>query len=150
MELVIFPSTGGEGRGGVGAVRAEFVAPVIGGLGELLQPRPAPVAGPGLGAQVARDQVGGAVAQMRGEPPGQPARDAVVQHLRRRRRVVQAACGDRRLEHGVGVVAGQLGRAQQALQRAERVVGRQALAIGRRQRASSGEPIERGGQPGRR
>ena len=48
----------------------------------------------------------------------------MVEHLRRGLRALQAAVvGDRVGEHGVGVVAGEFGGAQQPLQRAERLVG---------------------------
>jgi hypothetical protein len=42
-----------------------FAAAVVGGVGELLQPRAATVAGSRPGAQVVRDEVGGAVAQLK-------------------------------------------------------------------------------------
>lgn len=71
--------------------------------------------------------------------------DAVVQHLRRGRRAVEAAGLGSGGEDLGGVVAGQLGGAQQPFQAAECLVGGQGAAVGGGEGAGRGELVEGGG-----
>ncbi|WP_132421548.1 hypothetical protein [Pseudonocardia endophytica] len=97
---------------------AQLVAAGVRGVGAVLQELAVLLVGDRGG-----DEIGGAV-QVRGEAAQQAAGDAVVQHLGRGLGVGEAAV----VAGGVGedlvrVVAGQLGGAQQPLQRRHRLVG---------------------------
>ena len=103
-------------RWGLRQLRTEVDAARIGGVGERLEPRPV------LLGDVARDQVGEA-GHLRVELSVQRGADAEVQHLRHRRRPVQRRRRDGVAEHLGGVVAGELGGAQELVERGAGLVG---------------------------
>ena len=127
-------------RPGVGDVFAEFAAAGVGTVGEGAQvvlpggvvdlgdPVGEPVAG-----RVQVDGVGDAVVDDRGEAAG----------------VAEVAAGDRGAQDVVGVVAGDLGLAQDAGQAEGALVGGERRALGGGEGAVVGEAVEHGrGAPG--